>query len=55
MKEIKLTQGKVAIVDDKDFYKLNHNKWHARKMVNGTFYAARRKNGDRKSVCRERL
>lgn len=27
-KEIPLTQGKVAIVDDDDFERLSHHKWH---------------------------
>lgn len=40
MKEIKLTQGKVALVDDEDFEKLNRFKWYARKGRN-TFYAER--------------
>lgn len=39
-KEIQLTQGKVAIVDDSDFEYLNQYKWHALKIGN-TFYAAR--------------
>jgi hypothetical protein len=41
-KEIKLTQGKVAIVDDADFEYLNQWKWCARKdSKNGKFYAIR--------------
>lgn len=31
MKEIKLTRGQVALVDDKDFNWLNQWKWHIRK------------------------
>lgn len=38
MKKIKLTQGKVAIVDDEDFEALNKWKWH----FTNTGYAARR-------------
>lgn len=40
MKEITLTQGKVALVDDEDFEFLNKFKWHAYKS-NNTFYALR--------------
>jgi len=40
MKEISLTQGKVAIVDDEDFLRLNKFKWHVKCDCN-TFYAAR--------------
>lgn len=40
MKEIQLTQGKVALVDDSDFEAVNEFKWFAYR--NGeTFYAAR--------------
>ena len=40
MKEIKLSQGKVALVDDEDFESLNQFKWSATKIGN-TFYAVR--------------
>jgi hypothetical protein len=40
MKEIKLSQGKVALVDDEDFEFLNQFKWYAKK-ANRTFYALR--------------
>lgn len=40
MKAIQLTQGKVAIVDDDDFEKVNKFKWYAL-LSRGRFYAAR--------------
>jgi AP2 domain len=40
MKEIVLTQGKVALVDDRDFGRLNKFKWLAHETGN-TFYAER--------------
>lgn len=39
-KEIQLTQGQVAIVDDEDFDYLNQFKWYANNM-SGKFYAVR--------------
>ena len=39
-KEIQLTQGKVAIVDDEDYDYLNQFKWYANNL-NGKFYAVR--------------
>jgi len=41
MKQIKLTQGKVALVDDEDFEWLNQWKWYAIRD-NLTFYAVRK-------------
>ena len=43
MKEIKLTQGKVALVDDEDFKWLNQHNWY---ILNGTYteYAVREVN-----------
>lgn len=40
MKEIKLTQGRVTLVDDEDYEYLNQFKWCAHKTPN-TFYAVR--------------
>lgn len=43
MKEIPLTQGKVALVDDEDYERLIVHKWHATRMRN-VFYAVRHDN-----------
>lgn len=50
MREIELTQGQVALVDDEDYDWLNQWKWCAHKDHSGNFYAVRnstRKNGKR--------
>lgn len=56
MKEIKLTQGKVALVDDADFEWLNQWKWFAAKCGN-TFYAHRNEevDGRKRTIRMHRL
>lgn len=49
MKEIQLTQGKVALVDDEDFEYLNQWKWHAL-ISRNTFYAIRHLRIEKKIV-----
>lgn len=49
MKKIKLTQGKVTLVDDNMFDKLNQYKWSARK--GGTGYYRAIKKGPRPEQC----
>jgi hypothetical protein len=50
MKEIQLTKGKVALVDDEDFEYLNQFKWYASRAKNG-FYVHRALKGiNRKQI-----
>lgn len=52
MKQITLSKGLFALVDDEDFESLNALKWHAHKCAN-TYYARRnlpRKDGKRTSL-----
>lgn len=41
MKEIKLTQGKIALVDDEDFEEISQYRWQVQRWKHG-FYATRR-------------
>lgn len=54
MKEIKLTQGKIALVDDDDFEKLNQWEWHAKTFYKSKkWYAARSQKG--KTILMHRI
>jgi hypothetical protein len=50
MKEILLTQGRIAIVDDDDFATLSCFKWCAVKAKTGRYYAMRSKREDGKRI-----
>ncbi len=52
MKEIPLTQGLMAKVDDEDFERVNHQKWHVKKERDGQFDAicGRKKGGKQKYI-----
>lgn len=49
MKEIQLTRGMFAMVDDEDYEWLNSMKWYAEKFTH-TFYARRRTNNKLQSM-----
>lgn len=50
MKEIKLTQGRVTLVDNSDFEWLNQWKWYAQNTKSG-FYAVRKIRSADKDKC----
>jgi hypothetical protein len=53
MKQIPLTQGKFAIIDDDDFEKVNQYKWYAKSRRNkhsDSFVAARNVRKDKKQI-----
>ena len=57
MKQIELTQGKVAIVDNADYNWLNQYRWFVYKAQTGSFYAIRHsptKNGKRHTIYMSR-
>lgn len=47
MKEIPLTQGRVALVDDEDYERLAAFRWSITKKRNGAVYAARKMRGNK--------
>lgn len=56
-KEIQLTQGKIAIVDDEDYENLNQYKWHANHRGRN-WYAERscsNGNGNKTTICMHRV
>lgn len=50
MKEIKLTQNKVAIIDDEDFEEISKFKWFFNEGRNGIGYAVRKVRDGKKHI-----
>jgi hypothetical protein len=55
MKEVPLSRGMVALVDDEDFDRVNAFKWCAIRALNGKFYAHRRRSHDNPYVSMHRF
>ena len=55
MKQVKLTQGKFAIVDDDNFDMVNQFKWCAARSSSGTWYAIRSKSKINTQISMHRL
>lgn len=55
MRQIVLTRGLVALVDDEDFLRFGAVKWHAHESGPGLFYAMRDKSGRKVYLHREIL
>lgn len=56
MKEIILTHGKVALVDDADFASVSETKWHARRQGDTYYAEARyRKDGNDTTISMHRV
>jgi hypothetical protein len=55
MKEIELTQGYVAIVDDEDYEYLSQWKWFASRNATGRYYAVRNEGKNQIRMHREIL
>ena len=58
MRTIELTQGQVALVDDRDYDELSRFKWYALRDHGGTFYAQRhapRVDGKQRTILMHRV
>jgi len=57
VRQIKLTKGQIALVDDDDFYELNKFKWYAHWITSGRgrFYAIRNSTADQRGMSKKVL